>query len=107
MDSNATATLASGVRDTRIDAAILSNQHSFIVDNWGYAPAAGDLTVHGAIAQIFRGPVGTGSGATISTGYVKDYWYDDRLKYASPPYFVDPVNNSWTAARQTELIPPV
>ncbi len=32
-------TLASGVRNMRIDAAILSLQHSFIVDNWGFGPA--------------------------------------------------------------------
>ena len=23
-------------------------------------------------------------------GYLKDYWYDDRLRYRSPPYFLEP-----------------
>ncbi|MEA2127102.1 MAG: hypothetical protein QOI80_3884, partial [Solirubrobacteraceae bacterium] len=71
------------------------------------APSPGTLQVHGAIAQRFRGTVGTGSGGSISTGYVKDYWYDNRLKYRSPPYFLDPVNSAWTLGRETELVPPV
>ncbi len=100
-------TLASGVRNVRVDAAILSLQHSFIVDNWGFAPSPGTLNVNGAIAQRFRGPVGTGSGAAISTGYVKDYWYDNRLRYRSPPYFLDPVNSGWVSGRENELVPPV
>lgn len=104
---DASATLASGVRDVRIDAAILSLQHSFIVDNWGYAASPGKLSVYGAIAQRFRGPVGTGSGATISTGYLKDYWYDNRLRFRSPPHFLDPVNAAWGVGRQNELVPPV
>jgi Tfp pilus assembly protein PilX len=100
-------TLSTGVRDVRIDAAILSLQHSFIVDNWAYGPSPGDLTVHGAIAQRFRGPVGTGSGSSISTGYSKNYWYDNRLRYRSPPYFLDPVNAAWTLSRSNELVPAV
>jgi hypothetical protein len=99
--------LASGVRNVRIDAAILSLQHSFIVDNWDEGPSPGTLTVHGAIAQRFRGTVGTGSGGSISTGYVKDYWYDNRFKYRSPPYFLDPVNAAWSVGKQHELAPPV
>ena len=93
------------MRNVRIDAAILSLQHSFIVDNWGFGPSPGSLTTHGAIAQKFRGPVGTGSGATICTGYVKDYWYDNRLRYRSPPYFLDPIGAGWTPGRQNEVVP--
>ena len=43
----------------KIDAAILSLQHSFIVDNYQCGAKLGKLTVNGAIAQQFRGPVGT------------------------------------------------
>ncbi len=99
--------LASGVRSVRIDAAILSLDHSFITDNWDEGPVAGTLQVHGAIAQRFRGPVGINSGGTVVRGYVKDYWYDDRLRYRSPPFFLDPVNAAWGPARQNELLPPV
>ena len=96
----------SGVRNVRIDAAMLSIDHSFIVDNWNKGAPVGSLTVHGAIAQSFRGTVGTSSGGNVSTGYLKDYWYDDRLRYTAPPNFLDPVNAAWSAQRQNELVPP-
>ena len=56
----------------RVDAAILALNHSFIVDNWYCGANLGTLTVNGAIAQKFRGPVGTG-GASSGSGYIKDY----------------------------------
>jgi hypothetical protein len=90
-----------------IDAAILALKHSFIHDNWYCGDPTGDLTVVGAISQKFRGPVGTGSGATISTGFRKQYVYNDRLRYREPPYFLDPVQASWRIARETEQVPAV
>ena len=59
----------------------------------------------GAIAQQFRGPVGTGSGSTVSTGYLKNYIYNDRLRYREPPFFIDPVQSAWQIVRQNEQIP--
>ena len=91
----------------RIDAAILALRHSFIHDNWFCGAPTGDLTVFGAIAQQFRGPVGTGSGASISTGFRKEYLYNDRLRYREPPYFLDPVQASWRISRETEQVPAV
>jgi hypothetical protein len=88
----------------RIDAAILSLNHSFIVDNYYCGGTLGTLTINGALAQSFRGPVGTG-GTTISTGYLKNYNYDDRLKKVNPPYFLDPVNSAWKVDRFNEQIP--
>jgi hypothetical protein len=96
-----------GETGRRIDAAILALQHSFIHDNWYCGAPTGDLTVYGAIAQKFRGPVGTGSGATITTGFRKAYGYNDRLRYREPPYFLDPVQASWRIARETEQVPAV
>jgi hypothetical protein len=72
-----------------IDAAILALKHSFINDNWYCGSPTGNLTVVGAISQKFRGPVGTGTGTTIVTGY-----------------FLDPVQ-SWRIARETEQVPAV
>jgi Tfp pilus assembly protein PilX len=92
------------INSVEIDAAILSLQHSFIVDNYNCGSPRGTLTVRGAIAQSFRGPVGTG-GSSISTGYVKNYNYDDRFKVANPPYFLDPVQSSWRKIRFTEQTP--
>jgi type IV pilus assembly PilX-like protein len=91
-------------RDVDIDAAILSLQHSFIVDNYFCGSALGTLTIQGAIAQRFRGPVGTG-GTSVQTGYAKQYTYDDRLAYISPPHFLSPVEAGWELARQTEIRP--
>ncbi len=85
-----------------IQAAILALRHSFIVDNWHCGAPLGDLNVDGAIAQRFRGPVGTGNSTSIVTGYRKEYEYDDRLRYREPPYFLDPVQASWRIARETE-----
>ena len=88
-----------------IEAAILSLQHSFTVDNYYCGHPIGTLTVKGVIAQRFRGPVGTGGASGASTGYIKNYQYDDRLAYRSPPNFLDPVQSAWRVSRYTEQSP--
>ena len=93
------------LQNVTIQAAILALNHSFIVDNWACGDPAGTLSVDGAIAQNFRGPVGTGGSTSITTGYIKDYEYNDRLRYREPPYFLDPVQASWRIARQNEQVP--
>jgi hypothetical protein len=87
-----------------IHAAILSLGGSFTVDNYNCGSPLGTLTVSGAIAQKHRGAVGTG-GSSIVTGYVKNYNYNDQLKYRSPPSFLDPVQASWKVIRQAEESP--
>ena len=89
------------MQNVTIEAAILSLAHSFIVDNHACGARLGTLRVFGAIAQKYRGPVGT----TAPTGYIKDYEYDDRLRYRSPPFFLDPVAASWKVARVNEQVP--
>jgi hypothetical protein len=80
-----------------IDAALLSIDHSFIVDHYDCGDQLGTLTVNGAISQKFRGAVGTTGG----TGYIKDYNYDDRLRFQEPPHFFDPIQSSWHVQRET------
>lgn len=92
---NTTGALETGVR---VDAAVLGIAHSFIVDSYNCGKAMGTLTVNGAIAQYYRGAVGTGSG---STGYLKSYNYDSRLKYIQPPSFISPVKTAWVIGRET------
>ncbi|HTP22583.1 MAG TPA: hypothetical protein VMJ65_23445 [Solirubrobacteraceae bacterium] len=96
---------ASGVSPTAvtIDAAILTLAHSFIVDNWGSDTSnpTPKLSVHGAIAQRYRGAVGTTAGA----GYVKDYHYDDRLKVLLPPYLFSLSTAGWEVSRETLCTP--
>jgi hypothetical protein len=86
-----------------IHAAILAIKHSFIVDNYdcGDDNNLGELNVTGAIAQYFRGTVGT----TAGTGYLKDYNYDDRLAVAQPPYLFDVASSSWHIDRETLCVP--
>jgi Tfp pilus assembly protein PilX len=88
-----------------VEAAILALQHSFTVDNYSCGNALGELTVFGVIAQKFRGPVGTGGSSGVSTGYLKNYNYDDRLRLRQPPHFLDPVQSSWRVMRQWEQVP--
>jgi len=87
----------------RVEAAILALQHSWIVDNYDCGKA-GTLTVSGAIVQKYRGPVGTGSSSGVATGYAKNYWYDDRFLYRSPPYFLTPVAAAWDIVREHEIV---
>jgi hypothetical protein len=87
--------------DLTIEAAILALSHSFIVDNYDCGQPLGDLTIHGAIAQKFRGTVGTHSGSTVSSGYAKKYTYDDRLHSQEPPYMFDIQDASWHIFRET------
>ncbi|MCZ7536378.1 MAG: hypothetical protein M5T61_10990 [Acidimicrobiia bacterium] len=85
-----------------VQAAILSVNHSFAVQQYGAGAPLGTLNVDGAIAQRYRGPVGTTSSGSIRSGYAKDYVYDQRLKYLSPPKFLDPVASQWGIATWAE-----
>jgi hypothetical protein len=91
---------------TNIDAAILSVDDSFTVENYNRGSHVGTLNVDGGIYQLYRGPVGTGgSGGCASagsTGYCKNYTYDSRLPYEPPPYFLDPVDAQWQVVQQTQ-----
>ncbi len=77
-------------------------QHSFIVDNYDCGdPISDSLNVNGAIAQIFRGTVGTGGSGWINSGYLKNYNYDDRLAVLQPPYLFDLASSAWRVIRET------
>ena len=107
LDGNPSGEVDQTLKDVDIDAAILAIKHSFIVDNYdcGTASDVGDLTVNGAIAQYYRGTVGTGGGSGATTGYLKDYNYDDRFAVAQPPYLFDIASSSWHLDRETLCVP--
>jgi hypothetical protein len=86
-----------------IDAAILTLQHSFVVDNYdtGSANPQPYLNIHGALAQRFRGTVGT----VGATGYLKNYNYDDRLHVLLPPYLFSLSTAGWDVSRETLCMP--
>ncbi len=72
--------------DVIINAAILTLGDSFTVQNYASGPPRGDLTIYGSLSQKVRGPVGT-FGWWGTTGYQKDYHYDDRFVDTPPPYY--------------------
>ncbi len=84
-----------------IYAANLSTDHSFIVDNYACGSPMGKLGVYGAIAQRFRGAVGTVGGGGQTSGYIKEYKYDERLATDEPPYFLAPLKAGWRITRET------
>jgi Tfp pilus assembly protein PilX len=98
-----------------LDAAILTLQHSFFVDNYqcgaSSASGLGTLTVHGAIAQYYRGAVGgttcynQSCSSEIYGGYLKNYQYDKRLQLLLPPYLFDLQDASWQVVRETMCSP--
>jgi hypothetical protein len=96
-DGNRAGNGNGSLSNVTIDAALMSIDHSFIVDHYDCGTSLGTLTVNGAISQKFRGAVGTTGG----TGYIKDYNYDDRLRFQEPPHFFDPVQSSWHVQRET------
>ncbi len=85
----------------QISGSIQTLQHSFFVETYNRGSYQGKLYVRGSIAQKWRGVVGQGSA---TYGYLKDYRYDKRLKYASPPYFPQWTNAVW-ASNYTGEVP--
>ena len=85
----------------KLDAAILSVQHSFRVQNYQYGASLGTLYVFGAIAQKYRGIVGQNG----STGFLKAYVYDKRLQWDSPPKFLNPIQSAFSPTQWSELTP--
>jgi hypothetical protein len=105
--SMATVITARALRNPSFHSALITVQHSFRVQNYQYGTTVvGTLTVNGAIAQKYRGIVGLVGDA----GYAKNYVYDQRLKYDSPPKFLNPVASAWQivtwAERQAAYEPP-
>lgn len=82
-----------------IEAAILAVNRGFTVQNYDQGASLGTLRVFGAIAQVPRGAVGLSNGA----GVLKDYVYDDRFRFLSPPHFINPVDAQWGVINWAEL----
>jgi type II secretory pathway pseudopilin PulG len=78
-----------------VQAAILSVAHSFTVQNYKVSPSRGTLTVLGAIAQKYRGPVAQTNSGSLVSGYAKNYVYDTRLRYTAPPKFLTPTSTTY------------
>lgn len=99
------ANLSGALSDPTIHAAILTINHSFRVQTYREGTPLGTLTLSGSIGQLYRGPVGTFSGGSVYSGYNKNYTYDQKLKYTTPPHFLDPVASAWEIKTWAECKP--
>lgn len=74
-------------QDRLVHASMMALTGSFRVADYDKGVNRGTLQVFGGIIQRRRGAVGTLSGSNISTGYAKDYTYDQKLLRLPPPNF--------------------
>jgi hypothetical protein len=81
-------------KNRTIYGAILSVAHTIQVQNYHVGGARGTLKIVGSMAQNFRGTVGYGSN-----GFLKDYGYDTRLTYMSPPKFLMPTSTTYNTTQ--------
>jgi len=89
--------------DRIIEAAMLSIEHVFTVDSYWCGDDNGYVRIRGSIAQRFRGRTANANpGDAERTAYNKDYSYDDRLRYRSPPFFLTPNEAAWRVSRTRE-----
>jgi hypothetical protein len=71
-------------QNVTIDGAVFAVQGSFGVENWDTTPQSGNANLNGSDLSEFRGPF----GYVGSTGYYKEFSFDQRLAYASPPHIL-------------------
>lgn len=79
------------------DTAILALNQQFFANNFDQGSSLGTVSLYGTLDEDWRGPVGTQGGGG-NTGYLKQYTYDTRLRYLSPPHYLNPGTASWTLA---------
>jgi hypothetical protein len=97
----------------QIDGCIFTRTGSLIAENYNTRPVSGTLQIRGSIVQEQRGAVGTFAGSTITHGFSKRYYYDDRLSDPNfrPPYYPGfyqktySINNWWESFRVPDINP--
>jgi cytoskeletal protein CcmA (bactofilin family) len=81
------AHLDHGYSDIEIHASIMALDQSFYVEDYNQGSPRGEIELLGGIIQETRGAVGTFSGNSTSTGFNKNYAYDQRLLRINPPFY--------------------
>jgi hypothetical protein len=76
--------IAKGVN---LHASILTSKGGLMAENYSSRGKSGTLTLLGGVQQYQRGAVGTFSGGVITSGFLKNYRYDERLMVDSPPLY--------------------
>lgn len=95
------ATVLSPPTSVTVDALILADYDSFVVQNYDAGSTLGTLKVRGGIIQKYRGVVGTTQQYGV-TGYTKYYTYDTRLRGLLPPHFSKPGSIVWSLDSYSE-----
>jgi hypothetical protein len=91
--------------DCEIMAHMIALNQSFTARNYDTGSPRGNLTIWGGFAQEKIGAVGTfNSSHQITHGYNKNYHYDRRLMWHSPPGF--PPTGHYYLVSWTEVSPP-
>jgi hypothetical protein len=106
----------SSTSTVNLNAAILAINYGFEYESYWPTPVgatnlttdcsypynAPNLQITGSIIQKYRGAVAGGdinyeyNGPTeLGNGFVKQYYYDDRMQSEMPPYFLQPANSGW------------
>lgn len=79
------------MQNVHIDAGIFARTGSFGYQGYNDASAGplGKIYLYGSITNYQRGDVGQFSqfSGQLSSGYLKNYKYDDRFSTSAPPYF--------------------
>jgi hypothetical protein len=80
------------IQNPVIDGAIVSVQGSLADEDWDIGPnTAGGAYVQGTDVSFMRGPFGLGG----TSGYSKEFSYDSRLTYLTPPSMIDIADLTW------------
>jgi cytoskeletal protein CcmA (bactofilin family) len=92
--------------DVIIDGSVFCRNGSFSAESYNSGSPRGHLYLTGSIVQNKRGAIGTFSGSTIKTGYLKAYRYDERLADLSfrPPFYPGFVSMAYPIASWWESV---
>jgi len=78
---------AANKNSINIQASVFSEKWGFGAHNYDGRPVSGDINLLGGIQQNYRQPVGTFGSSGIKSGFTKQYRYDWRLQFMSPPFY--------------------
>lgn len=83
-----------------IDAAVLATGGAFGIQSYSAGSPNGTVNFNGADVSNYRGPFGTfttsGNGTvSIVSGYFKNFAFDSRLQYLTPPDMVALSGSGW------------
>jgi len=73
--------------DININASIYVQENGFGAEHYNDGTVNGKINLIGGIIQKTRKAVGQFNGKTITSGFSKQYKYDERFRVVSPPFY--------------------